>query len=47
LRCPSINLNLGEDGTAEEIEEATTTTYPTCGHRVNHGALIAGPAPTD
>ena len=44
---PSINRNLGEDWTTEEIEEATTTTCPTCGHRVNHGALIVGAPPTD
>lgn len=36
----SVNLDLGEDWTAEEIEAATTGVCPACGHRVELGSLV-------
>ncbi len=36
----SINLSLGETWTDEEIDEATSTTCPHCGHRLTSNALI-------
>jgi hypothetical protein len=39
---PSINLTLGEEWTAEELEEATTGLCPTCGLRVELGSLVVG-----
>lgn len=41
----SINLALGEDWAAEEIEEATTGVCPACGHRVELGSLVVGQRP--
>jgi hypothetical protein len=38
----SINLTLGETWTEEEIENATTSTRPTCGTRLSYEALIIG-----
>ena len=36
----SINLDLGEPWTEEEIERATTATCPKCGHVVGAEALV-------
>jgi DNA-directed RNA polymerase subunit RPC12/RpoP len=36
---PSINLTL-EDWTAEELEEATTSTCPHCKFKVRHDVLV-------
>ena len=35
----SYNAGLGEEWTAEEIEESSSATCPKCGHKVSFGQL--------
>jgi hypothetical protein len=37
---PSINLTLGEEWTAEELDEATSASCPGCGFRVPIASLV-------
>jgi ssDNA-binding Zn-finger/Zn-ribbon topoisomerase 1 len=39
---PSINLNLGEEWTEEEIERATSVECPECHQRTRVSSLIVG-----
>jgi hypothetical protein len=37
---PSINLSLGERFSDEYLEEASTSTCPTCHYKVRHSLLV-------
>jgi len=39
---PSINLNLGEEWTEEDIRQANTLTCPKCGFEMHMGCLVVG-----